>query len=78
VPLEPQPPRSWYGKVEALRVKLTGMQLCYRPRETIADRVRSSGFHIKTIADSGGHPELIWIIATSPPNGAKELPGGDV
>jgi uncharacterized protein len=74
---EPQAPRSWLGWVEALRVKLTAMPLHQWRREALAQRVRSSGFRIQTIADSGGHSELIWIIATSPPNGAKKLPGGD-
>jgi hypothetical protein len=74
----PQVPRSWLGRVEALRTKLTGIPLHYRTREALADRVRSSGFHIQQIADSGANPELTWIIATSPPSGAEELPGGGV
>jgi len=74
----PKAPRSWLGRMEALRTKLTGMTLHYRTREALADRVRSSGFHIQRIADSGANRELTWIIATSPPSGAKELPGGGV
>ncbi|MCP3955512.1 MAG: methyltransferase domain-containing protein, partial [Desulfobacterales bacterium] len=57
--------RLW--KLDALRMKLTGVQAHHRTTDAIRAMVEGAGFQIRQIEQSGNNIESTWFIATPKP-----------
>ena len=67
---------TWQWRLDALRMKWTGIRACHRPADAIAAMVRAGGFCIRHIGLSGANPELAWVIAALPANAGRTRQNG--
>ncbi|HSO67240.1 MAG TPA: hypothetical protein VLP30_05225, partial [Desulfatirhabdiaceae bacterium] len=55
---------SWLWKFEALKGKLSGIPVWFRPIETITAMIIQAGFQIEFSGLSGGNEESVWFVGS--------------
>lgn len=65
--------RTW--RFEALKLRLSGASVCYRPADKILAMIVAQGFRVDFSAPSGGNRESVWFVATAP--GSSSLSPAD-
>ncbi len=56
---------SWLWKLEALKSRISGLCLYYRPVDKLIDMLKKTGFQIKRNSSSGSKGESVWLMAES-------------
>ena len=62
VPIDKRKP-SLLWKVDALRMRLSGIKAHHRPISAIEEMLQASGFTLEQTMASGGNQELVWLVA---------------